>query len=381
MRTLLFIIGTLLVSSTAMAQVDFTHPTVRLDTAVASPTSAPQDNLFGPGGMGGLKVAFNLTSWLDVDPSIETIQLSEHTSSGPGSSVAGAWAFGLGARIKRPHNAQSSSVWGIESPWVDADYQYYNTNGLNRMGVGVGVGISAPIDDDRHWWLGPVLRYNQIADGTSVGGTPGRDTRDARIISFGIELEFDSAGYKHLEDVVPPPPVQTLVIDDPPPVKYARDGLRNPPPPPNNDTIEITLIADNMIQFSFDSAVITEDSKPFLADTADLIKRHTSPDRKKTDPLYKAIQVNGYTSSENHSWAEKHNQKLSEQRAQAVVDFLASNGVPSDMLSAKGFGTSHPVASNKTEKGRKENRRVEFEITVVLISTGPISQFTTDGIK
>ena len=54
------------------------------------------------------------------------------------------------------------------------------------------------------------------------------------------------------------------------------------------------------------------------------------------------------------------NQKLSEERASAVMNFLINNGLPSSRFSVIGFGETKPVANNATKEGRAENRRVEF---------------------
>ena len=54
---------------------------------------------------------------------------------------------------------------------------------------------------------------------------------------------------------------------------------------------------------------------------------------------------------------------LSEKRAKSVVNYLASHGVKRNRMFAKGMGKSDPVATNETEAGRAENRRVEFAIT------------------
>lgn len=58
---------------------------------------------------------------------------------------------------------------------------------------------------------------------------------------------------------------------------------------------------------------------------------------------------------------EKMNMELSEARAHAVADYLASKGVTRERLTWKGFGRSRPVADNATENGRGRNRRVEFQ--------------------
>ena len=60
---------------------------------------------------------------------------------------------------------------------------------------------------------------------------------------------------------------------------------------------------------------------------------------------------------------EANNVKLSEQRAKAVRDFLVKQEVPADLITAKGYGSSVPVASNDTETGRLKNRRIEYRLT------------------
>jgi OOP family OmpA-OmpF porin len=58
--------------------------------------------------------------------------------------------------------------------------------------------------------------------------------------------------------------------------------------------------------------------------------------------------------------SETYNQGLSERRANSVRDYLTSKGVKASRLTAKGYGESMPVASNDTDEGRAENRRVEM---------------------
>ena len=71
------------------------------------------------------------------------------------------------------------------------------------------------------------------------------------------------------------------------------------------------------------------------------------------------IEISGHT---DNVGTAAYNSQLSEKRAQAVVDFLASNGIDSRRLVAKGYGQDHPVASNDTEEGRQANRRIEFKV-------------------
>jgi outer membrane protein OmpA-like peptidoglycan-associated protein len=71
------------------------------------------------------------------------------------------------------------------------------------------------------------------------------------------------------------------------------------------------------------------------------------------------ILVKGHTSSEG---SEAYNQKLSENRAQAVVNYLIEHGIKGERLAFKGFGKTLPIYPNDTEENRHKNRRVEFEI-------------------
>jgi outer membrane protein OmpA-like peptidoglycan-associated protein len=71
------------------------------------------------------------------------------------------------------------------------------------------------------------------------------------------------------------------------------------------------------------------------------------------------LQIEGHTDSVG---SDEMNQRLSEQRADAVRDFLASQGVAASSMTAKGFGKTDPVATNDTAEGRQKNRRVELVV-------------------
>ena len=72
------------------------------------------------------------------------------------------------------------------------------------------------------------------------------------------------------------------------------------------------------------------------------------------------ITVDGHTDSVG---SDASNQKLSEQRAASVADYLATLGVSRDRMVTTGHGETMPVASNDTEEGKQANRRVEVAIT------------------
>lgn len=78
------------------------------------------------------------------------------------------------------------------------------------------------------------------------------------------------------------------------------------------------------------------------------------------------MEVEGHTDSVG---GDDYNQKLSDQRANAVREYLLSQGLQASALTSKGFGESTPVASNDTAAGRQQNRRVELVVSGEVIGT------------
>jgi outer membrane protein OmpA-like peptidoglycan-associated protein len=72
------------------------------------------------------------------------------------------------------------------------------------------------------------------------------------------------------------------------------------------------------------------------------------------------LEVEGHTDSVG---GDDYNQKLSEQRANSVREYLISQGVRTDMITSHGFGKTKPVTSNDTAAGRQRNRRVEIVVS------------------
>jgi outer membrane protein OmpA-like peptidoglycan-associated protein len=78
------------------------------------------------------------------------------------------------------------------------------------------------------------------------------------------------------------------------------------------------------------------------------------------------LEVEGHTDSVG---GDEYNQRLSEQRASGVRDYLTQQGIPMNSVTAKGFGKTQPVASNETAAGRQRNRRVELVVSGEIIGT------------
>ena len=72
-----------------------------------------------------------------------------------------------------------------------------------------------------------------------------------------------------------------------------------------------------------------------------------------------SIEISGHTDNVGN---DNDNQTLSENRAQAIYNFLIENGIEADRLSYKGYGETQPIDTNDTEEGRANNRRSEFKI-------------------
>ena len=114
-------------------------------------------------------------------------------------------------------------------------------------------------------------------------------------------------------------------------------------------TESITVTFDSGVLFEFGSYNLTTASKLELDRMAQIFNRYPDTD----------INIAGHTDSKG---SDEFNQKLSEQRAASVADYLASDGISRSRMRTIGYGESRPVASNDTEQGRAANRRVEVSI-------------------
>ena len=123
----------------------------------------------------------------------------------------------------------------------------------------------------------------------------------------------------------------------------------------------ITLDVPGGVTFAFDSANLNSQFYPVLDKVAATLAEYD-----KT-----VIEVAGHTDSVG---SDAYNQQLSERRANSVAAYLSSHGVDRARMVTIGAGEMHPVATNDTDEGRAQNRRVE--ITIV-----PVSQENVDKAK
>ena len=104
------------------------------------------------------------------------------------------------------------------------------------------------------------------------------------------------------------------------------------------------------IEFETGKAIIRKKSFPLLDQIANVFIENSNY----------IIEVQGHT--DNVGKAD-YNLKLSDDRANSVMNYLISKGVPSTRMTANGYGLTMPIADNSTKAGRQKNRRVEFKIT------------------
>jgi len=329
------LVGAGLLAVPALAQAQ--QVTLRVEPGVAIPTTNPQAQRFDVGGAIAVKPELGLGSYLSVGPSLQVMQLPSSVS---GVDAGNAWSYGGFARLKRPHDERNTGHgFSAISPWVDADLKLVHTDPLDRFGAAVAVGASVPTSDSRWLWVGPFARYDLV---NQEDGKPGVNTNSAKTVIVGVSFEFGAPLKKKAEPAPPTPP--PAPPPEPPPVEKPV-----PPPPP-----EVRLQFKPRIQFAWDSAVL-EPSQ--LAPLQDVVKAMLA------DTSY-SVKIEGHASSEGQV---EHNNKLSLARANSVLEFLVSNGVSRDRLSAEGFGSRVPVADNSTEEGRVLNRRVEFDVTFTIV--------------
>jgi outer membrane protein OmpA-like peptidoglycan-associated protein len=106
-------------------------------------------------------------------------------------------------------------------------------------------------------------------------------------------------------------------------------------------------------KFTLNNVLFDTDSYNLKPESEEELNRLTA--FLKNNPDIKA-ELHGHTDNQG---TPAYNQKLSEQRAKAVVEYLVAHGIQANRLSSKGFGDQQPIADNNTEKGRKQNRRTD----------------------
>jgi outer membrane protein OmpA-like peptidoglycan-associated protein len=353
---------------------------LKVEPGLGLTLGSPQKDRFHLGGAATVKALVGSEgSWFNVAAGLTFLGLP--AQSGYDSMSTGtAWAPSLGLRFQlpresdrmraqRPHEHES---WGGAKPWMDGDFMYVRTGGLDRAGFAAAVGLAYPVGESRQWQIGPFVRYFQIIQGNRAG----YDNRDANTIILGLSLETGTR-IQHKEDAPPAATAATATVAMVPVAALDRDGdgvfdsidacpdMAGPASNSGCPVYEKIIVKPDMlemkekIQFAWNQAIIEPVSYPALDEVAKALQ----------DNKGFRISIEGHASSEG---AYDHNQSLSNQRAEAVLQYIANKGVSRDRLVSEGFSSSRPLQSNATESGREANRRVDFVVHFIILKEGSL---------
>jgi outer membrane protein OmpA-like peptidoglycan-associated protein len=307
----------------AASMVRAGEPYLGIDVGVAGPTEKFRKTA-DTGGAIAAHLGYTLFTFADtVALSIEGIpQLAGfpvHSGvSTKGRDVESIFSFTMGPRLSL----------------IDEKLQAYISGGggyyLHTTGV---------VDDDGSGWnIAGGMSY-EVADNSAIGVFIRRDEAKMRPFKGPTDehTTYVTGGLSFEHRFRPAPPV---VAEAPPP----------PPPPAPAPAPTKKKIVLRGVNFDFDKANIRTDAKPILDEAVSILQEASTVN----------VAVEGHTDSRG---TDPYNQKLSERRAKSVTDYLTGHGISSSRLSTAGFGESRPVATNDTDAGRAENRRVELRIT------------------
>jgi outer membrane protein OmpA-like peptidoglycan-associated protein len=119
--------------------------------------------------------------------------------------------------------------------------------------------------------------------------------------------------------------------------------------PADNFGCPVIGIKSYEIVFKTGSAILLSEGKPILDTVVAYLKRNSDVE----------VTIDGHT---DNIGSDKFNNPLSIKRAEATKKYLVSKGINGDRLVTAGFGSTQPVADNKTKEGRRKNRRIEIKI-------------------
>jgi OmpA-OmpF porin, OOP family len=161
--------------------------------------------------------------------------------------------------------------------------------------------------------------------------------------------------------VVAPPPTEVIIVEQSTVVIAAP-----PPPPPAAVAIApVAVVPVVAAPKTKPMHTVTIDADAFFDINKSNFKSSAAPELEKAAQRVRqvtsveAVQIVGHTDS---TGSPDYNQKLSEQRAATVKDFLVKNGVDPSKITILGMGERNPIADNATKEGRAKNRRVDIMV-------------------
>jgi outer membrane protein OmpA-like peptidoglycan-associated protein len=282
----------------------------------------PHDDLGDAVYVGGIFAPFGGYMFNDYIGLMAQAQVwgAKTEETGPTNDDNTTWAAGglAGPRFALPFprgEVYATAQGGIMTSL--ADEAITDTSAAFSAGGGLNFALTDKI------MLGAFGRWNRLYQRVHGYG-------DAKYITTGLSLTYNLG----TEPPPPPPP--------PPPAPRAEA-----PPPPRPSEKRIVLRGVN---FDFDKSNIRADARPILDEAISMLKQEGTIN----------IIAEGHTDSKG---TDAYNQRLSLRRATSVKDYLVRGGISASRIRVEGYGESKPVASNATDDGRAQNRRVELHVT------------------
>jgi OOP family OmpA-OmpF porin len=253
----------------------------------------------------------------------------------------------VGAGIKFKVSERVNFNLGYTMNFIDADnFDGVYANGASNKdkfsygyaGLEFSLGSSAKPSLE---WSNPLATmYDELKDPSlrrELEALKGRVTSVEQSVE-GLKKDTDGDGVSDQFDKCPGTPAGTAVDGS---------GCPLPKPAPVETTTGTgsTVTGWETLQFDFNSSVLKTESYPTLDKLSSTLRENGGK-----------VTVKGYASSEGTA---AYNLKLSKDRANSVKTYLVNSGVNASQVATKGLGEANPIASNDTEEGRIQNRRVE----------------------
>ena len=225
------------------------------------------------------------------------------------------------------------NVNGVQTGGITSNFDKYS---YTSAGLEFSLGSKNKPNLD---WVNPLaLMYDELKDPSlrqEVEALKNRVSNVEKSIE-DLKKDTDGDGVADQFDKCPGTPAGTAV-----------DGSGCPLPVPAPVVMETvsTVSGWEPIQFEFNSSVLKTEAYPVLDKLSSTLRENGGK-----------VTANGYASSEGTA---AYNVKLSKDRANSVKTYLVNSGVNASAVATKGLGEANPIASNDTEEGRIQNRRVE----------------------
>lgn len=226
-----------------------------------------------------------------------------------------------------------SSCTAIKNTWDSMSQSGQGATAGGALGAAVGTGIGALIGGGKGTWIGALVGG---ALGAGTGALVGNHM-DTQKKALEKELNQMRAQENANSQAI----AQNSAAIDSIKVQMVKD---------RNDLDAIKIVLGDAVLFPTGKSTLSAQADAALSRIAYNLKQFPDTD----------VTVVGFT---DNTGSESLNQTLSEQRAESVVKYLETCGVPASRLTAVGRGENDPVDSNATAAGRAQNRRVEIYIT------------------